>query len=103
MAGHAPARVVSSVEPGGAAVVDVPDRPVEDDGHGKVVGPVEVLVDVVVPGTQPLGIHQEHVAAGRGGCILDWVSVLLLHVEQVWLEVPNSAGYGALAAGDARA
>jgi hypothetical protein len=48
MAGRAPARVVSCVEPGGAAVAGVPDRPVEDDGHGEVVGPVEVLVDIVV-------------------------------------------------------
>ncbi|BAS81495.1 Os02g0808350 [Oryza sativa Japonica Group] len=58
----APARVVRHVTSSGAAVTDVPDGPVEHDGHREVVVSVEVRV-AAVGGVDPLVLRQKHVPA----------------------------------------
>jgi hypothetical protein len=98
----APARVVRGVALGGAAVADVPDGPVEHDGHGEVVGPVQ---EAAVAVAEPRRLHQEHVVApgdddvgGEGR-----VELRLLQAQRVGLEVVDAGRYVALAAPDAGA
>jgi hypothetical protein len=95
---RAPARIVRRVTLRGAAVVDVPDGPVEHQGHGKVVGAIKIRALAVLE-VEPGGVHEEHVVArryvaGEGRVPLRCVEV----VELVRLEEVDAGRYLTLAA-----
>lgn len=98
----APARVLGGVALGDPAVADVPNRPVEHDGHVEVVGSVEVGA-IAVRGVDPLVLHQEHVIAGRRveAMVDGFLAVLLcrlIQAEDVRLVEVERPRYGVLAA-----
>lgn len=98
----APARVLGGVALGDPAVADVPNRPVEHDGHVEVVGSVEVGA-IAVRGVDPLVLHQEHViACRRVEAMVDGFHAVLLcrliQAEDVRLVEVERPRYGVLAA-----
>lgn len=108
----APAPVVRPVALGDVAVGDVPDGPVEHDGHGEVAGSVEEGAIAVV-GVDPPVLRHEHVLAFSGvemaedgfrrrelllvGDVSRWF-LCLIQREYVRLVDVESAGHGVLAA-----
>ncbi|KAB8089427.1 hypothetical protein EE612_014359 [Oryza sativa] len=97
----APAPVVRPVALGDVAVGDVPDGPVEHDGDGEVVGPVEVGA-VPVGGVDPPVLHHERVPA-RSRVLAEDSPLGFLEALNGRLVVGDIGWYPALAAPNAGA